>query len=324
MKCLYHTHYRFYKPDTKTTPSFLLLSDIHFSTKVQNDRLSALLKHATKLRPNYILIPGDLIDSLESIDAPHDRQRLFTWLTELGAIAPVFICLGNHDFYRTNPAFASVFSRKQHWYAELSYKYIKDLNQLPNVHCLHNAAYEDKQVYIFGLTVSPDYYQFDHDGHTTTFLHPGDEHKDVLLDDLNNIPTKQLHDLPRRKAKIALIHPPYYLDDPEIAPFFADFDFVIAGHMHNGLVPPVVHDFWRSDRGIYAPGKHFFRQKSRARITSPDQKTIICGAVSTFQKSAKPLTFLNSIYPVNTALLEFTHQSRFARKPDVRNKYISF
>ena len=114
------------------------------------------------------------------------------------------------------------------------------------------------------------------------------------------------------------------MQDKKIAPFFDEFDFIISGHMHSGVVPPVLNDFWRSDRGILAPGKLLFPKNARSVITSPDQKNIICGAVSTIQGSAKPVTFINGDFPINIATLEFSHRDTYAHKPDVKHEYISF
>lgn len=324
MKCFYHTRYRFYKPQISTTPSFFLISDVHFSPKVHSGRLNAITKHAAQQKPDYIIIAGDLVDSLDAIDTTAKLRRLCAWLTRLGEVAPVFIGLGNHDFYRCNPKYKNIFSKERHWYTADNQHLTDALRNLDNVHLLDNQSFEDRQLYIFGFTTSPDYYQLDHEDSTTTVFHPGNEDKNILRLDLKQLDPKLLHDLPPRKAKIAIVHSPVYLNDPAIAPFFADFDFIISGHMHNGIVPPLINDFWHSDRGFYAPGKHFFPHQSRGHVASANQKTIICGAVSTFQDSAKPLTFLNAGFPVFTASLECTHRETYARKPDVKRQYLSF
>ena len=325
MKCFYYSRYRFYKPNIKHETKFFLISDIHFSPKVTSSRLDAITSQARKLQPDYILIAGDIADSLDAIDTDTKLNRLLAWLENLATVAPVFAILGNHDFYLKNPAHTNIFSKTRHWSSEKRHSYINALNNIPNVTVLDNTSYEDRHVYLLGITQSSDHFQFDKDDErTTTILHPGSEDKNILLSDLKKLDSKLLHDLPAHKAKIALIHSPVHLNHPDIQPFFSDFDFIICGHMHNGVVPPILNDFWRSDRGIMAPGKLFFPSNSRTHITRPDQKIIICGAVSTIQDSAKPITFLNGAFPVNIATLEFTHRKTYARKPDIKHEYISF
>lgn len=325
MKCFYYSRYRFYKPRVKSQPKFFLISDIHFSPKVKSDRLDAITTQARKLEPDYILIAGDLIDSLDAIDTDSKFRRLTAWLENLGTVAPVFAVLGNHDFYLKNPEHTNIFSKKRHWSSEKRHSFIQTINDIPNVTFLDNESYEDHHAYIFGFTQTPDYYQFDRDEkHTTSIFRPGNEDKDILLSDLKRLDTKLYRHLPANKAKIAIVHSPVHLSHPDIKDYFLEFDFIICGHMHNGAVPPVLNDFWHSDRGIMAPGKMFFPPHSRANITKPEQKIITCGAVSTIQDSAKPLTFLNGAFPVNIATLEFTHHDTYAKKPDVKHEYISF
>ena len=325
MKCFYYSRYRFYKPNVKHEPCFFLISDVHFSSKIRSSRLDAITMQARRFAPDYILIAGDIVDSLDEIDTDTKLKRLLAWLENLGTVAPVIAILGNHDFYLKNPDHTNIFSKKRHWFSEKQHSFIQAVNDLPNVTLLDNSVYEDHNVYIFGYTQTPEYYQFDRDEErTTSIFHPGNEDKDILLSDLKTINPKLIHNLPAHKAKIALAHSPVHINHPDIQPFFADFDFVICGHMHSGAVPPVLNDFWRSDRGLMAPGKLFFPPNSRAHITKPDQKVITCGAISTIQKSAKPLTFLNSVFPVNIATLEFSHRETYAKKPDVKHQYISF
>lgn len=325
MNCFYFSRYRFYKANAKKELKFFLLSDIHFSPKVTQSTLNTVRKQAKLMAPNYILIAGDLIDSYDAIRNKSDLKRLTSWLEQLGQIAPTIIALGNHDFYLKNPAYTSIFSGKRHWYTKEPTELITAVNELDNVRILNNETYEDKSVYIFGFTQTPEYYQFDRDeNHTTSIFNPGSEDKNIMLYDLRHLDHKLIEKLPKNKAKIAIIHSPVFLQDPEVINYLSEFDFFISGHMHNGVVPPVVNDFWRSDRGIMAPGKLFFPRNSRTHVTNPDHKSIICAPVTTIQDSAKPVTFLNKAFPVNIAMLELSNRETLIGKPDIKHQYINF
>ena len=323
MKCFHLSQYKFYAPNCKEL-KFFLISDIHFSPKVTATTLDALVHQAQTQQPNYILIAGDLVDSLDNISSATDLKRLTAWLEQLGKIAPVLIALGNHDFYRANPQYRNVFSRHRHWYAEDNPTYVQTLNNTPNIHLLDNQAYEDHAVYIFGFTQSPEYFQFDRDEKSTTLFKPGGEDRNIMLSDIDALDQKLITKLPKHKAKIAIIHSPVYLTDSEVGSRFNEFDFIVSGHMHNGVVPPVLNEAWPSDRGLIAPGKKFFPRGSRAHIKTVNDRLLTLGAVSTIQNSAKPLTFLNNVYPVSVATLELSHRETLARKPDVRRKYVRF
>jgi predicted MPP superfamily phosphohydrolase len=319
MKCFYHTSYKFYGPKYKEGLKFFLISDIHFTPDISSDMLDAVLTRATKQHPDYILVSGDTVNSLDDIKNKSELKRLLAWFLRLGQVAPVFISLGNHDFYRAGP------DKSKKWYPEYPTALVKELNALDNVQVLDNSVYEDKNVYIFGFTQTPDYFQFDKDeDHSATLLHPGHEDKNIMIYDLHQLDHKLIQNLPKNKVKIAIIHSPIFLEDEEIQSYLSEFDFFVSGHMHNGVVPPVVSDFWRNDRGILAPGKGLFPHHARARITKNGQKSIILGAVSTIPSCNKVFIQLNKAFPVCTASLEFSHSELLERKPDVKSQYISF
>ena len=326
MGYFHSSYYRFYNRCAKQTFKFFLISDIHFSSNVDSVKLNVITKQAEKLNPNYILIPGDLLDSLDSIDDEHEFRRLKNWLAHLGKIAPTLICLGNHDFYRKNPAHNNIFSKEGRWFSEKSSRFIEVVNQIGNVMILDNQSYKSRDVYIFGFTQSSSYFQFDHDKRrNASLLRPGGENLSVMLKDLNTIDQGLISKLPKNKVKIALIHSPIYLTHPKVAAKLVNFDFIISGHMHNGIVPPVLNEIWHSDRGIIAPGKRIFPHGSRVKIRSNHDRIITLGAVSTIQSNTfKLANHLNNIYPVNIATLELSRDQSLERKPDVQHRYYSF
>ena len=322
MKAFYYSRYRIYHPDYKPQPRFFMISDIHFSPRVKSATLETVATKAREMQPDYILIPGDLVDSLDAIKDHTDRKRLTAWLTQLGAIAPTLISLGNHDYYLKNPDYNNYFSKTNHWFSYKNDVFFEKLRQIPNVHVLDNQVYEDKNIFVLGFSASPEYYQFDRGNKSTSIRHPGSEDRSILLTDLDRLSQKQITNLPKHKAKLVLMHSPVFAKDAAVLAKFNEFDYIISGHMHNGVVPPLLNDFWRTDRGLMAPGKHFFPVNTRTIRLNPSDKSIICGAVTTIQDCAKPLSFLNHAFPIFIATLEFTKDKKYAHKPDVKHKYI--
>lgn len=322
MKLFYDTRYRFYNAAIKRPLTFFLISDIHFAPKVTNETLDNLIKVAKTKQPDYILIPGDLVDYLDTIDAKPDRQRLLSWLERLGKIAPTIISLGNHDAYRINPNRKPRLFGRYHWNASSPEILLEYANTIPNIHILDNSSFEDDRVYIFGVTQSANYFSLDTDETRRTRNNPEDP--GILQHDLSKIPSEKLHNLPSRKAKIALVHSPFHLLEPDIAPFFADFDHIISGHTHNGATPPIIDDFWRSDRGIIAPGNRtFLPHLARTGCFGDRHELIICGAVTSISDAARKLKFLNTAFPVNIATLEITKNEIYERKPNIHHKYVN-
>ena len=57
-----------------------------------------MLNYLKYKSPDYILFPGDLLDYLDMIFEPSERDRLLFWLQELGRISKTFIS-NIYDFY---------------------------------------------------------------------------------------------------------------------------------------------------------------------------------------------------------------------------------
>ena len=318
MKNFYRTSYRFYKPDQKEHKIFAI-SDIHFSDHT-TENLNQIAQKAEHQKPQIITISGDLIDSLESADEPHEIARLKAWLTRLAKVAPVCLCLGNHDFYRQPADFKSGLSKNRHYIAERNDDFIKAVDELDNVHYLDDASFENDEFYVFGLTLPPIYYHFDYVTEKQgSILSPGSEDVNVLLEKLDEL-TEFTTKLSKKKTKILLVHSPVHLLDETVKAKIAEFDFVFAGHMHNGVVPPLLNEIWRGRKGIITPSKHVFANHN-TRSGLYENQLIVLGAVTTIQKGAKPLGFLNHAFPVNYATIETTHNEADSRKPDIHKKY---
>jgi predicted MPP superfamily phosphohydrolase len=316
MKSFYHSYYRFYKPSQKEHKIFAI-SDVHFSDHT-TDNLAKTAEFAARQKPQIITISGDLVDNLEVVDATANRARLKAWLERLGKIAPVCICLGNHDFYRKPADFKSGLSKKRGYIAEKSQQLIDEINEINNIYLLDNAVYEDKEFYVQGLTLPPEYYNFDYKTEKQESIsNPGTESKKVLLEQLELIKTT---DLPKHKTKILLVHSPARITEKSVAKKLTEFDFIFAGHMHNGVVPPLLNEIWRGHSGILTPDKHLFANQN-TRIGLYGNNLIVLGALTTVQSGAGRIAFINHIFPVYVATVETTKNDIYARKPDIHHKY---
>lgn len=318
MKSFYHTRYRFYKPDQKEHTIFAI-SDIHFSD-LTNDNLEQIAQKIEHVKPKIITVSGDLIDSLESVDKPHEIARLKAWVARIAKVAPVCLCLGNHDFYRQKEGFKSGLSKNRGYVAERNDAFIKAISEINNVHYLDDASYEDDEFYVFGFTLPPTYYHFDYVTEKQGgIFHPGSEDINILLEKLDES-TEFTTKLPKKKTKIMLVHSPVHITNEAVKEKLKEFDFIFAGHMHNGVVPPLLNEVWRGKSGIITPSKHIFANHN-TRTGLYDNQLIVLGAVTTIQKGAGALRALNCAFPVNYATVETTKNETYARKPDIYKKY---
>ncbi|GLX65912.1 metallophosphoesterase [Paenibacillus glycanilyticus] len=70
-------------------------SDIHLGTVVGNKHLGRLVRHMEEMKPDLILLPGDVID--DSID-PFIRRNMAATMKNLKAPLGVYAVLGNHEY----------------------------------------------------------------------------------------------------------------------------------------------------------------------------------------------------------------------------------
>lgn len=307
MKRFHLTRYKLYS-EKHAGLKLAVISDVHLSSLVPNQKLTAIINRLRDLAPDYVLIPGDLVDSNNALDSKKEQTRYLKWLEKLATVAPVLLAYGNHEFLR-----------------KTELEYVRDFNRnfwtqvaaLPGVTILDNEASQDKNLYVVGLTLPEDYY-----GENATFAHPTTEDKPTLLDFLN-AQQSLLTNLPSGKLKIALVHSPVYLKDPAVKKHFAEFDYLIAGHMHGGVVPPVLNELWSSDQGIIAPGRRLFPKNARFTLKKYSDKLIVAGAVTTFGECSTT-TFLNALYPTELMLLEFKNAKKYSAAPEHQYKYLSW
>ena len=304
MRKLQHlTTYKTYHSFLKENFKIISISDLHFSSKVTTNKLNAIYQNLEQQQPDYILIVGDLIDSLEVMKIKKEKQRLMTFLSTLATLAPVLISKGNHDFYS--------FNRKKEKASSLQIKsqeYFAELNRLSNIHVLDNTFYEDNKIYVAGFTQTPDYYKTPRKKKSISFGTP--ENKERLMEILKK--NYQLRkNLPKDKICIAMIHSPIYLKEIEVEKQLEEFDYILAGHMHHGCVPPFINEIWPSSRGFIAPNKMPFPENARNTMNKRGDKLIVNGALVTFQKCAKWMQLFNFLFPVEATALECTNDPTY-------------
>lgn len=317
MKAIYQTSYSFYKNNQKKPLNFVLLSDLHFSTKLKNIVLEKVVAWAKEQKPDYILFLGDLVHCLDEIDNKSQLDRLVDFIEQLSTIAPIISIFGNHDFYRRDK------EKRGCWIISSPDLILDKFKDNPRVTFLQNASYEDENLYIYGIAPDSDYYCYDSaHGGKSSFLNPQYEEKSILIHNFEQIPDNKLHDLRTNKVNLFLCHSPVYLNDKQIRPYLKDFDAYISGHMHNGVVPPALNDLWLSDQGIMAPGYAFFPRRTRNARMSYKDPNIILGAIQTIQPSLSFEGLLSHAFPIYTATLSFSEDVTCKRHPRKKRQYL--
>ena len=252
--------------------TFIHIGDIHYNETTSAKKLEYIKYAIEDAHPDYIFITGDLLDKPKITKNKEKIKILVSWLNSLGNIAKVFISLGNHDII-----------------LEEDYKFFNKLNDINNIYVLNNQSYEDENVFISGFTLPTNYY-YNIEKH---------EDENALLETLQNN-FNLVTNLPKKKYKVALIHSPILLSEKKVVEKLKEYDLILSGHMHNGLIPRILDKIIKNNYGLISPDKRFFAKNTRGKIKTKYYTIIITGGITKLSPSStKILSKLNGLYPIS-------------------------
>lgn len=252
--------------------TFIHIGDIHYNETTSTKKLEYIKYAIEDAHPDYIFITGDLSDRPKITKNKEKIKLLVSWLNSLGNIAKVFISLGNHDII-----------------LEEDYKFFNKLNDINNIYVLNNQSYEDKNIFISGFTLPTNYY-YNIEKH---------EDENALLETLQNN-FNLVTNLPKKKYKVALIHSPILLSEKKVVEKLKEYDLILSGHMHNGLIPRILDKIIKNNYGLISPDKRFFAKNTRGKIKTKYYTIIITGGITKLSTSStKILSKLNGLYPIS-------------------------
>ena len=252
--------------------TFIHIGDIHYNETTSAKKLEYIKYAIEDAHPDYIFITGDLLDRPKITKNKEKIKLLVSWLNSLGNIAKVFISLGNHDII-----------------LEEDYKFFNKLNDINNIYVLNNQSYEDENVFISGFTLPTNYY-YNIEKH---------EDENALLETLQNN-FNLVTNLPKKKYKVALIHSPILLSEKKVIEKLKEYDLILSGHMHNGLIPRILDKIIKNNYGLMSPDKRFFAKNTRGKIKTKYYTIIITGGITKLSPSTtKILSKLNGLYPIS-------------------------
>ena len=273
--------------NSKTTKDITLIhiSDIHFNQKTKEKKLNQIKEEIYKNNPDYVVITGDTIDESSVIKDKLRIKKLLVFLTDIAKFTKVIISLGNHDIFKND-----------------DYKFFKNLNGLKNIYVLNNDSYVDESIYISGFTLPTSYY----------YNITKNESKEILLEHLKK-QKKLTTNLPVFLPKVSLIHSPTKLPDKDILNILKEYDLLLSGHTHNGMVPKLLNKVFKANQGIIAPNKRIFPEIARGKIekniANKKITIIINGAITKLgEKSAGILSKLNFIYNIDINKIIITNK----------------
>lgn len=264
--------------NNKTTKDITLIhiSDIHFNKKTKSRKLTKIKEEIYKNNPDYVVITGDTIDDPSVTKDRQKIKELLLFLTDIAKQHKVIMSLGNHDVHLAE-----------------DFKFFKKINELKNIHVLNNDNYIDEYIYISGFTLPTHYY----------YNITKRESKETLVEHLKKY-KKLTTNLPVFIPKVSLIHSPMKLIDKDVLNLLKEYDLLLSGHTHNGMVPKILSKFFKKNQGIVAPNKRLFPEIARGKVeVNIFNKTITLiingGSTKLGEWSAKSLSKLNFLYNID-------------------------
>lgn len=243
-----------------------LFADLHFSSSYSKRIFDEILNNIKKNNPDYICIPGDIIDDATVLKNEILVEELNDFLKKLSVQAPLILSYGNHDE-------VIIKHHKSIYYDTTSF--FHNLNEIPNVYFLDNQNITIEGLNFIGYHPNYSYFK----SKEKEQLENIDEIKKCIISNYCNI---------------LLCHSPIKILNHSLS-----VDYILAGHMHNGLVPSF---FYRADknRGLVGPYCTLFPKLSRGLVINEKTKLIITGGVKKISNSSSfILRGLNRFYPID-------------------------
>lgn len=260
----------------------LVISDIHYSGIKDVKKLDKLYKKIQKYDLDYICIPGDTLDNKDV----KNKEYLINWFNKISKLSTVIISLGNHDIREGKKEYKSYYDE------ELFNK----INDIDNVYLLNNTCKSFKDIYFYGYTQSFNYYYA---------LKKEDDNRMIKEIEEYGVTTS----LPN-KFKVLLMHSPIHIKNEKIKEKLDNYDLILCGHMHNGVVPPIIDDIFKNNRGIIAPNKRIFPDNARGIIKDKNIVVISSGVTKLSKSANKLIRWANIFFPIGINYIILTSKNK--------------
>ena len=252
----------FHNRSSNYNKTIAIFADIHYSKNYPLQILDDIIQNIQKNKPDYICIPGDIIDDA-SVLKTEEISKLIDFFKELSFIAPLILSYGNHDEVTIR------FHKSKY---EDTSKFFHSLNKMNQIYFLDNKNLLCDSLNFIGY--HPNYTYFESKEKTK----------------LENIDQIEKLIIPN-KCNILLCHSPI-----QILNYPLKVNYILSGHMHNGLVLAKEN---KKNWGLVGPYSTPFPKLSRGTIQKEDVTLIITGGAKKISNSSSILLRpLNKIYPI--------------------------
>ena len=268
-----------------------VISDLHLCLSFNNKKLQIIKDDLYLSKPDYLFVCGDIIDNTNFLyDNEELKDEYINWFKSIAKIIPIYIVLGNHDVtYIDNDK--PIFDDKNDFFNILS--------NIPNifVSCRNN-YYETRDFSILMIELDFSYY----------YSYGYNEKR--LISKLNKY--QKYLDINSDKLKILLIHSPANITNKKILSLTKNYDIIISGHMHGGILPLKLNKLIRGNRGLISPNKKLFPKYARgiikSNVNNKTQYLIISGGITKLQECTGFFSKFNFLFPMEIENIDITNK----------------
>ena len=229
-KKFYVTDYKLNTPyiNSEHPINILIASDIHYHSGVNKDLFLNLLNYAKESKPNYIIMPGDQIETIDFIDNQNELLFFENFIKDLSKIAPIIMIPGNHEIQDLD---IKHFKNRlnDNSYNDKAITYFEKLANNKNIYLLNNQTISIDNITFIGY--SP---------RISTYQKINKQTENEFIEDFINGKFK----ISKNDYNILITHSPIHLYSETVQSQLKDFikytDLVITGHLHDGYLPKIL------------------------------------------------------------------------------------
>ena len=232
-KKFYETEYKISTPYFKSDfpEKIMVASDVHYQPSVSRDLFRMLVRYAQESNPDFIVMPGDQIETIDFIDNTNNREFFESIIKELAEIAPVIMIPGNHEIKDFSPKnFRNRLDTNNNDVNTKAIHYFDSLNKINNVYFLNNEQTTINGATFLGFNPRLSSYQKMNDKRI----------EEEFIEDYIKSGLKMAEDA----YNILLNHSPLQITSDGVFNAIRDLnnvtDLVISGHFHDGYLPKIL------------------------------------------------------------------------------------
>ena len=207
----------------------MVASDIHYQPSVNRDTFRLLVKYAQESKPDYIVMPGDQVETIDFIGDINNKEFFESIIRGLAEVAPVIMIPVNHEIKDFSPKnFKNRLDTSNNDVNTRALNYLDSLNRINNVYFLNNDQVTLKGANFLGFSPRLSSYQKINDEKTV----------EEFIDDFYKSGIKMTED----EYNILLTHSPQQLTNETVLENidFNNTDLAISGHFHDGYLPKIL------------------------------------------------------------------------------------